>query len=123
LDVGTNRLVVAHSLGPTVATDDPLIQLALRRGPTAFGADVGAQAAALGAVVPAPAPAAWMGMPIAALNTTIGAVSIAAAPPRPCPAAPGWPCFLQRGRTSWLGPWPTPAGPPWSSARETASTS
>ncbi len=68
----------AHSLGPAVATDDPLIQLALRRGPTALGPDVAAQAAALGAVVPAPAPAAWMGMPIAALNNTIGAVSIAA---------------------------------------------
>ena len=78
LDVTANRLVVAHSLGPAVATDDPLIQLALRRGPIALGPDVAAQAAALGAVVPVPAPAAWMGLPIAALNNTIGAVSIAA---------------------------------------------
>ncbi|PYO37537.1 MAG: hypothetical protein DMD37_11470 [Gemmatimonadetes bacterium] len=81
LEMDLNRLVVAHCVGPAVATDDPLVQLALRRGPLVFSGDVAARAAPLGAVVTAPAPAAWMGVPIAALNNTIGAVSIAAARP------------------------------------------
>ena len=81
LEMDLNRLVVAHSVGPTITTEDPLVQLALRRGPLVFSNDVAAQAAALGAVVTGPAPSAWMGVPIAALGNTIGAVSIAAGRP------------------------------------------
>jgi len=81
LEMDLNRLVVAHNVGPAVTTDDPLLQLALRRGPLVFSNDVAAQAAALGAAVVPPAPGAWMGVSIAALGNTIGAVSIAAGRP------------------------------------------
>ena len=81
LEMDLNRLVVAHNVGPSVTTEDPLVQLALRRGPLVFSNDVAAQAGALGAVVTGPAPSTWMGVPIAALGNTIGAVSIAAGRP------------------------------------------
>jgi signal transduction histidine kinase len=83
LDMGTNRLTVAHSHGATVATDDALVQLALRRGPLVFPRDVAAGAAALGVrlepAAPHSPPASWMGTPITALYNTIGAVSLSAA--------------------------------------------
>src|SRR5437879_6869690 len=50
LDVATNRLAVAYHSAPVpTVTDDPLLQLALRRGPPAFGPDVTAEAVPLGA--------------------------------------------------------------------------
>jgi len=81
LEMDLNRLVVAHNVGPSVTTEDPLVQLALRRGPLVLSNDVAAQAGALGAVLTGPAPSTWMGVPIAALGNTIGAVSIAAGRP------------------------------------------
>src|SRR2546427_1114258 len=44
LDVETNRLAVAYDSAPVpTVTDDPLLQLALRRGPLAFTRDVAAR--------------------------------------------------------------------------------
>jgi len=79
LDVETNRLAVAYDSAsvPTV-TDDPLLQLALRRGPLAFTRDVAAEAARLGVELGDAAPASWSGAPLIAGGRAIGAVSLAA---------------------------------------------
>jgi signal transduction histidine kinase len=78
LDIDANRLVVPYDSGPApAATDDPLLQLALRRGPLLFPRDVAAAAAALGVTLQEAAPPAWIGVPIAAVGRTIGAVSLA----------------------------------------------
>jgi two-component system NtrC family sensor kinase len=77
LDVDSNRLVVAYHDGPRPATtDEPLLQLALRRGPLVIPEHVAASAANLGVTVPSPEPASWLGAPIAAVGRTIGAVAL-----------------------------------------------
>src|SRR2546427_71303 len=64
LDVETNRLAVAYDSAPVpTVTDDPLLQLALRRGPLAFTRDVAAEAARLGVELGDAAPASWSGAP------------------------------------------------------------
>ena len=77
LDVDTNRLVVTYHNGPRPATtDEPLLQLALRRGPLVFPDRVAARAAELEVKVEQPAPASWLGIPIVAVSRTIGAVAM-----------------------------------------------
>ena len=77
LDVDTNRLVVNHHNGPRPATtDDPLLQLALRRGPLVFPDNVLARAAELDVRVEKPVPASWLGTPIVAASRTIGAAAL-----------------------------------------------
>ncbi len=77
LDVDTNRLLVTYHNGPRPATtDEPLLQLALRRGPLVFPDKVVARAAALDVTVDKPAPASWLGVPIVAGSRTIGAVAM-----------------------------------------------
>jgi len=79
LDVETNRLAVAYDSAPVPAvTDDPLLQLALRRGPLAFTRDVAAEAARFGVELGEAAPASWSGAPLIAGGRPIGAVSLAA---------------------------------------------
>lgn len=83
LDADSNRLAVAYHNGPRpAATDDALLQLALRRGPLLLADDVAARAAELGAAVERPAPASWLGAPIVAVGRTIGAVSAEGDRPR-----------------------------------------
>jgi two-component system NtrC family sensor kinase len=77
LDVDTNSLTVTYHNGPRPATtDEPLLQLALRRGPLVFPDRVAARAAELGVTVDRPAPASWLGVPIVAVSRTIGAVAM-----------------------------------------------
>jgi two-component system NtrC family sensor kinase len=77
LDVDTNRLVVTYHNGPRPATtDDPLLQLALRRGPLVFSDKVAARAAELDVTVDKPVPSSWLGAPIVAVSRTIGAVAM-----------------------------------------------
>jgi two-component system NtrC family sensor kinase len=77
LDTDSNGLVVAYHNGPRPATtDEPLLQLALRRGPLVISERVAWRAAELGVTVPTPEPASWLGAPIAAVGRTIGAVSV-----------------------------------------------
>ncbi len=77
LDIDTNRLVVTYHNGPRPATtDEPLLQLALRRGPLVFPDNVAARAAELDVTVEKPAPASWLGLPIVAVSRTIGAVAM-----------------------------------------------
>ena len=77
LDIDSNALVVAYHNGPRPATtDEPLLQLALRRGPLVIPEHVAASAANLGVTVPNPEPASWLGAPIAAVGRTIGAVAL-----------------------------------------------
>ncbi len=77
LDVDSNRLVVTYHNGPRPATtDEPLLQLALRRGPLVFPDKVAARAAKLDVKVDQPAPASWLGVPIVAVSRTIGAVAM-----------------------------------------------
>ena len=77
LDIDTNRLVVTYHNGPRPATtDEPLLQLALRRGPLVFPDTVAARAAELDVKVDKPAPSSWLGLPIVAVSRTIGAVAM-----------------------------------------------
>jgi two-component system NtrC family sensor kinase len=77
LDVDTNRLVVTYHNGPRPATtDEPLLQLALRRGPLVFPDKVAARAAEYDVKVERPAPASWLGIPIVAVSRAIGAVAM-----------------------------------------------
>ena len=79
LDADANRLTVAYHNGPRPATtDEPLLQLALRRGPLVFPDRVAARAAELGVTVDGggPTPASWLGAPIVAVTRTIGAVAL-----------------------------------------------
>src|SRR2546427_2397170 len=59
LDVETNRLAVAYDSAPVpaVTDDDPLLQLALRRGPLVLAPDVAAEAPRLGGALGDAAPA------------------------------------------------------------------
>src|SRR5213083_2696900 len=57
LDAESNRLAVTYDTHPVPArTDDPLLQLALRRGPLAFSKSVREEARRRGAELPADAP-------------------------------------------------------------------
>jgi two-component system, NtrC family, sensor kinase len=77
LDVDTNSLMVVYHNGPRPAsTDDPLLQLALRRGPLVFPDRVAERAAELDVVVVGPAPGSWLGVPIVAVSRTIGAIAL-----------------------------------------------
>ena len=76
LDAETNRLAVTYDTHPVPAlTDDPLLQLALRRGPLAFPRDVREEARRRGAELSEP-PASWLGAPLVAAGRTMGAVSL-----------------------------------------------
>ena len=76
LDAETNRLAVTYDTHPVPAhTDDPLLQLALRRGPLAFPNDVREEARRRGAEV-SESPASWLGAPLVAAGRTMGAVSL-----------------------------------------------
>src|SRR5207245_2609050 len=69
LHAESNRLAVTYDTHPVPArTDDPLLQLALRRGPLAFPRDVGEEARRRGADLPgdAPSPGSWLGAPLLA---------------------------------------------------------
>src|SRR5258705_336666 len=62
---------------PAPATrDEPLLQLALRRGPVAFTDKVSGRADELDVKVDKPTPSSWLGVPIVAVSRTIGAVAI-----------------------------------------------
>ena len=77
LDTESNRLAVTYDTAPVPArTDDPLLQLALRRGPLVFPRDVREEARRRGAKLGAEAPGAWLGAPLVAAGRTMGAVSI-----------------------------------------------
>ena len=82
LDLDTNRLTVTYHNGPRPATtDEPLLLLALRRGPLVFSDNVAARAAEVGVTLEGngmggPIPASWLGAPIVAVTRTIGAVAI-----------------------------------------------
>jgi two-component system NtrC family sensor kinase len=77
LDAETNRLAVTYDTHPVPArTDDPLLQLALRRGPLAFPKDVGEEARRRGADLSEPPPGSWLGAPLIAAGRTLGAVSL-----------------------------------------------
>ena len=77
LEFDTNRLAVVYHNGPRPATtDEPLLQLALRRGPLVLADRVGERARELGATVERPIPASWLGLPIVAGARTIGAVAL-----------------------------------------------
>jgi two-component system NtrC family sensor kinase len=79
LDVDTNSLVVAYHNGPRpAATDEPLLQLALRRGPLVFPNRVVQRAAELEVTLApgSPAPTSWLGAPIMAAGRALGAVAL-----------------------------------------------
>ena len=82
LDLDTNRLTVTYHNGPRPATtDEPLLQLALRRGPLVFSDNVAARAAEVGVNFEANGmdglvPPSWLGAPIVAVTRTIGAVAM-----------------------------------------------
>jgi two-component system, NtrC family, sensor kinase len=76
LDAETNRLAVTYDTHPVPATtDDPLLQLALRRGPLAFLKDVREEARRRGVEL-SHSPASWLGAPLVAAGRTMGAVSL-----------------------------------------------
>jgi two-component system, NtrC family, sensor kinase len=76
LDAETNRLAVTYDTHPVPATtDDPLLQLALRRGPLVFLKDVREEARRRGAEL-SDSPASWLGAPLVAAGRTMGAVSV-----------------------------------------------
>ena len=82
LDVRSNQLTVAHHAGTvTGRTDDPWVQLALRRGPLLFSEQAATQAAGFGVPAGPTAPASWMGTPLVAVGRTVGAVSVGANAP------------------------------------------
>ena len=79
LDIDKNQLAVAYHNGPRPAsTDEPLLQLALRRGPLVFADNVAARAAEVGVILEGtgPTPPSWLGAPILAVTRTIGAVAL-----------------------------------------------
>src|SRR5438093_883990 len=67
LDAQTNQLAVTHDTSAVpVRTDDPLLQLALRRGPLAFGRNVKEEARRRGAALTDEPPGSWIGVPLVA---------------------------------------------------------
>src|SRR5436853_2163620 len=84
LDAESNRLAVTYATHPVPArTDDPLLQLALRRGPLAFPKDVRDEARRRGSALPddAASPGSWLGAPLVAGGRTMGAVSLSSERP------------------------------------------
>src|SRR5438132_1142235 len=84
LDAESNRLAVTYDTHPVPArTDDPLLQLALRRGPLAFPKDVRDEARRRGSALPddAASPGSWLGAPLVAGGRTMGAVSLSSERP------------------------------------------
>src|SRR5437016_6003271 len=82
LDAVSNRLSAVYDSGPEPAsTDDPLVQLALRRGPLLFARDVAAAARAQGVELGPSAPGAWIGAPLVTGSRPVGAVSLTAERP------------------------------------------
>ena len=78
LDAQTNQLAVTHDTSAVpVRTDDPLLQLALRRGPLAFGRNVKEEARRRGAALTDEPPGSWIGVPLVAAGRAVGAVSLA----------------------------------------------
>src|SRR5881296_4216110 len=78
LDAQTNQLAVTHDTSAVpVRTDDPLLQLALRRGPLAFGRNVKEEARRRGAALTDEPPGSWIGVPMVAAGRAVGAVSLA----------------------------------------------
>src|SRR2546430_4984178 len=74
LDAEANRLAVTYDTNPVPArTDDPLLQLALRRGPLAFPRAVREEARRRGAGLGGDAPGSWIGAPLVAAGRTLGA--------------------------------------------------
>src|SRR2546422_4910807 len=74
----SNRLAVTYDTHPVPArTDDPLLQLALRRGPLAFPTDVREEARPRGPALPdaAASPRSWLGAAVRAGRRTMRAVS------------------------------------------------
>src|SRR5437867_987841 len=77
LDAESNRLAVTYDTYPVPArTDDPLLQLALRRGPLAFPREVQEEARRRGAELRDAVPGSWLGAPLIAGARTMGAVSL-----------------------------------------------
>ena len=77
LDAETNRLAVTYDTNPAPArTDDPLLQLALRRGPLAFPKGVKEEARRRGADLVEEPPGSWLGVPLVATGRAMGAVSL-----------------------------------------------
>ena len=77
LDLESNHLTVVHDQSPTpTRTDDPLLQLALRKGPLVLPRNVAAEAAKAGSPGVDDAPASWIGAPLLAVGRAIGAVSL-----------------------------------------------
>src|SRR5256885_2107744 len=75
--INTNGPTFSNHRGPRPApTDEPLLQLALRRGPLVFPDNVVARAAELQVSLAGPVPASWLGAPIVAVSRTIGAVAM-----------------------------------------------
>lgn len=82
LDLESNHLTIVHDQSPTpTKTDDPLLQLALRKGPLVIPKSVGAEAARAGSPGVTEPPASWIGAPLLAVGRAIGAVSIGADKP------------------------------------------
>ena len=82
LDLESNHLTIVHDQAPTpTRTDDPLLQLALRKGPLVIPKSVVAEAAKAGSPGVLEPPASWIGAPLLAVGRAIGAVSIGADKP------------------------------------------
>ncbi|HKR56310.1 MAG TPA: histidine kinase dimerization/phospho-acceptor domain-containing protein, partial [Gemmatimonadales bacterium] len=82
LDLESNHLTIVHDQSPTpTRTDDPLLQLALRKGPLVISKGVAAEAARAGSPGVLEPPASWIGAPLLAVGRAIGAVSIGADKP------------------------------------------
>lgn len=82
LDLESNHLTIVHDQAPTsTQTDDPLLQLALRKGPLVISKDVAAEAARAGSPGALDPPASWIGAPLLAVGRAIGAISIGADQP------------------------------------------
>src|SRR2546422_4907849 len=78
LDAETNQLAVTHDTNAVPArTHDPLLQLALRRGPLAFARNVKEEARRRGADLTDEPPGSWIGAPLVAAGRAVGAVSLA----------------------------------------------
>ena len=78
LDAETNQLAVTHDTNAVPArTHDPLLQLALRRGPLAFARNVKEEARRRGADLTDAPPRSWLGAPLVAGGRPVGAVSLA----------------------------------------------
>src|SRR3989475_19922 len=77
LDAETNELAVTHDTNAVPArTHDPLLQLALRRGPLAFARNVKEEARRRGADLTEEPPKSWLGAPLVAAGRPVGAVSL-----------------------------------------------